>query len=267
MPLYSHTLSKEKEMQLKIVRLFLCSLALCLLIQQKANGELYQWTDTDGSVHFSDNPSNIPMGKRPIVRQDDQVSPPTSTLQSSSTRGPQTATNLQKKDKTIVNPADELGSLKWFERYFTYQPPSGYVLDESHTPAGYFGAFNSVFYSRSGNAGKDFGHIEFVFMDLKSDRNYRTMEEKKLDFRGKIKWISGGNWRENRGVFSTLAGNQVYILDDMTSYVYDKKRYVYEQKIYTLILKDIWLTISIDAMEKAELAKIIRSIESMNIDI
>jgi len=179
------------------------------------------------------------------------------------------AENLQREGKanTVVDSPDEPGSLRWFEKHFTYQPPNGYVLDESHMPAGFFGAFKSIFYSKSGNAGKDYGHIEFVFVDLKSDRNYALMEKKKLDFRGKIKWLSGGNWRESLGVFSTLAGNQVYILDDKTSHVHDKRRYVYDQKIYTFILNDIWLTISIDAVNKAELDKIIKSLESMNINI
>jgi hypothetical protein len=180
------------------------------------------------------------------------------------------AENLQKKDKakTEINSANELGSLKWFEKHFTYQPPDGYVLDESHTPTGFFGYYRSVFYSKSGNAGKDYGHIEFVFIDLKSDKNYDLMEEKKLDFRGKIKWISGGNWREDFGVFSKLAGKPVHIINDRkTSYVYDNRRYVYDKIIYTFILEDIWLTISIDADNKAEIDKIIKSLESMNINI
>lgn len=103
-------------MQVKIVRLFLCSLALCLLFKQKANGELYQWTDTDGSVHFSDNPMSIPKGKRPIVRQDDITSStstpsrqltPTPTKQSVPPKKTQ-----QMEQQTTINKATETNKIQ-----------------------------------------------------------------------------------------------------------------------------------------------------------
>jgi hypothetical protein len=32
--------------------------------------ETYQWNDADGSVHFTDNPINIPKGEQPIMRHE-----------------------------------------------------------------------------------------------------------------------------------------------------------------------------------------------------
>jgi hypothetical protein len=36
--------------------------------------ELYQWTDANGTKHFSDNPQNAPTGKPSIVRHDEMMS-------------------------------------------------------------------------------------------------------------------------------------------------------------------------------------------------
>lgn len=245
--------------------LFLCLLTYCLFRHSESSAELYQWTDSDGSVHFSDSPMVVPKGKKPIVRQDYNANAPPSTIQSASTTDLGYADNSEGIDKTKINSSNELGSLEWFERHFTYQPPNGYVLDSNHRPEGLLSYYRSIFYKKSGTRGMDLGHIEFVFVDLKSDKNYVSMDVTRIGFREKIKWISGGNGRGERGVYSTLAGNEVYILDDITLHVHGKTRYVYGQKIYTFIVNDIWLTVSIDAINKAELDKIINSVQRMNI--
>ena len=41
--------------------------------------EIYKWTDDDGSVHFSDNASDVPKGKHPLVRLDETGINPTSS--------------------------------------------------------------------------------------------------------------------------------------------------------------------------------------------
>ncbi len=44
----------------------------CLLFHTHAVAEIYQWTDKDGTVHFSDNLASVPKGKSAIKRQEDQ---------------------------------------------------------------------------------------------------------------------------------------------------------------------------------------------------
>jgi hypothetical protein len=73
--------------------------------------ELYQWTDTNGSVHFSDNPMSVPKGKRPIVRQDDKAGPPPSPLQLSSTTTLQNTKQVTQASPVIK--ADEIKPEKY----------------------------------------------------------------------------------------------------------------------------------------------------------
>jgi hypothetical protein len=55
------------ETSIKII-LIICLLFLCNTL---TSAEIYQWTDSDGSVHFSDTPVNVPKGKKPTVRSDE----------------------------------------------------------------------------------------------------------------------------------------------------------------------------------------------------
>jgi hypothetical protein len=54
----------------------LCTLCIAMLLiltipyQSLLFAEIYQWNDTDGSIHLSNNPTDIPKGKKPIVRND-----------------------------------------------------------------------------------------------------------------------------------------------------------------------------------------------------
>jgi hypothetical protein len=57
-------------MKLNIFKKSFISLSVLALFHQSlSHAETYQWTDTDGSVHFSDNPVNAPKGKKTIVRE------------------------------------------------------------------------------------------------------------------------------------------------------------------------------------------------------
>lgn len=46
------------------------------LISNNAFAEFYQWTDANGTVHFSDSPVNAPKNKPPIVRRDEMNESP-----------------------------------------------------------------------------------------------------------------------------------------------------------------------------------------------
>lgn len=53
-------------------KFFIAIFILALFDKSLLFAETYQWTDADGSVHFSDTPPmNSPKGKRPIVRRDE----------------------------------------------------------------------------------------------------------------------------------------------------------------------------------------------------
>jgi hypothetical protein len=55
-----------KKVQLILIVVFLANLSRADFV----TAEMYQWSDSDGAVHFSDNPMSIPKGERPLVRQD-----------------------------------------------------------------------------------------------------------------------------------------------------------------------------------------------------
>lgn len=68
---------------------FFCTLLamlLCLAVSGNSLlfAETYQWTDADGSMHFSDTPPVKASGKQPVVQRDDtSVTPLTSSKRSS----------------------------------------------------------------------------------------------------------------------------------------------------------------------------------------
>jgi hypothetical protein len=65
--------------------------------------EIYKWTDDDGSVHFSDNASDVPKGKHPPVRRDETgINPASSPLKSTA---PIAQQEIVEEDK--VDPATE----------------------------------------------------------------------------------------------------------------------------------------------------------------
>lgn len=47
--------------------------AVLLLISQPASGQLYEWTDENGSVNFTDNPDSVPAKYRNRVRTRESV--------------------------------------------------------------------------------------------------------------------------------------------------------------------------------------------------
>lgn len=58
---------------MKVGLLNMCVIMMATLaspVQSLLFAEIYQWTDADGSTHFSDTPIKAPKGKKPIVRQD-----------------------------------------------------------------------------------------------------------------------------------------------------------------------------------------------------
>lgn len=52
-----------------LLKCFFALSILAILDQSFLLAETYQWTDADGTVHFSDNPMNAPKGKKTIVRE------------------------------------------------------------------------------------------------------------------------------------------------------------------------------------------------------
>ena len=81
---------------IKVITL-ICALTLC---HSLALAEIYKWTDSDGSVHFSDNPINVPKGKRPIVRQDEKSNVPLLTVRPSTAIAP---SNTSEIDPKVMN--------------------------------------------------------------------------------------------------------------------------------------------------------------------
>jgi len=75
----------------------ICALTLC---HSLALAEIYEWTDSNGSVHFSDNPINVPKGKRPIVRQDEKGNVLLSTGRPSTAIAP---SNTSEIDPKVMN--------------------------------------------------------------------------------------------------------------------------------------------------------------------
>ena len=87
---------------IKVISLF-CALTL---FPSLALADIYEWTDSDGSVHFSDSPTSVPKGKRPIVRQDEKNNLSPSSRQPSSNIAPQK--NIQEAPpRTIPKPKNE----------------------------------------------------------------------------------------------------------------------------------------------------------------
>lgn len=83
-------------------------LFLSLYFHTYALADVYQRTDSDGSVHFSDNPMSIPRGKRPVVRQEESNSSQNTRTQSAPTKKMVKETNIQKvaQEKTETGKKD-----------------------------------------------------------------------------------------------------------------------------------------------------------------
>ena len=54
-------------MSRKVSFIFLMLMMLCHLTSTKGFSDTYKWTDADGNLHFSDNPTNASSGSRMAI--------------------------------------------------------------------------------------------------------------------------------------------------------------------------------------------------------
>ena len=67
-------------MNYKFQRMLLILLTYFQLCKAQAFGEIYQWTDSDGAIHFSDSTERAPSRAHPVIRQEEQTSSPSDSI-------------------------------------------------------------------------------------------------------------------------------------------------------------------------------------------
>ncbi len=230
-------------------------LSVCVSAFAETDG-VYSW-ENDGVVIFTDNPGSTPNGsarKRTVRKVDmtDQRDPPKGVDASSQNES-----------------FDEPGSIGWFRKHFLYQPPDGYELDAKLTNEKHAHS-KSAFYSKPTTYPElMYGVIQFEFIDMRASYPNIVLKAKqnKLDFQAIIKLIRGYDWRGKDEIFSTLAGRQAYIINRKTHHKGNKLDYLYYQKLYTFIIDNSIITITIESINNNELDAIEGSLQSMRIKL
>ena len=65
----------------KVSIIFLMLMMLCHLTSTKGFSDTYKWTDADGNLHFSDNPTNASSGSRMAITKEDKRASPSGNAQ------------------------------------------------------------------------------------------------------------------------------------------------------------------------------------------
>lgn len=83
-------------MSYKFRIIFFMFMMLCILSPSKGFTDTYKWTDTDGTLHFSDNPTNVSSGSGMAITQEDNSSSQSGDAQSATTGENKPAKSKQK---------------------------------------------------------------------------------------------------------------------------------------------------------------------------